>query len=117
MTYPKNEKEWWASLEEHWENLMDIMAKFLPIDLIMANFLPIDLNTTNPEINHHMHLEFILTAKKNKHGHTLAKMLNKTWAAAPDEPWIHELPSWGVLCDLCSESYVLGDDDGPPEKN
>jgi len=101
MSYPKNEKEWWTSLEEHWENLMAIMAKFLLINP----------NTTNPEINHHMKLEDILNAKKNKDGHKLVRYLNDAWFAAPDKPRIHEILSWRILCDLCSESYVLDEQD------
>jgi hypothetical protein len=30
-------------------------------------------------------------------------LLEATWAALPDSPFIHQIPGFGVLCDLCSE--------------
>lgn len=37
----------------------------------------------------------------------MARMLNLCWLAAPDREYIHSWPSWGVLCDLCSEEWCL----------
>lgn len=34
-------------------------------------------------------------------------MLSRTWAAAPDDIGIHSDAGWDVLCDLCSEAYLL----------
>ena len=106
MSYPKNKEEWWASLEEHWEDLLSIMKRFLRSNP----------NSENVELDHLARFDTILMAKANKDDHILVNYLNQAWQNAPDEPWIHELPAWGVLCDLCSEAYVLEDENEPPEK-
>ncbi len=82
----------------------------------MKRFLPSNPNSENIELDHLARFDAILMAKQNKDDRMLVNYLNQTWQNAPDEFWIHELPSWGVLCDLCSESYVLEDENEPPEK-
>lgn len=37
----------------------------------------------------------------------LAGLLHVVWADAPDDSSIHLNPGWEVLCDLCSESYLI----------
>ena len=37
----------------------------------------------------------------------LIELFNSAWAAAPDSGEIHLIPGWNVLCDLCSESYLV----------
>ena len=49
--------------------------------------------------------EFILFL--DEQSNSIASILHQTWADAPDKPWIHSIPGWHVLCDLCSEDYVL----------
>ena len=44
----------------------------------------------------------------------IADIFEQAWGAAPDSSSIHHIPSWGVLCNLCSEAHVLFDDDGNP---
>jgi hypothetical protein len=41
----------------------------------------------------------------------IARLFNAAWWNAPDSPHIHEIPSWQMLCDLCSESYLLMEDE------
>ena len=36
--------------------------------------------------------------------------LERIWANAPDKPIIHHWPSWGALCNLCSEFWVFQND-------
>lgn len=40
----------------------------------------------------------------------IGAILQRTWENAPDHPDIHKIPSWGVLCYLCSE-YCCGIED------
>ena len=49
--------------------------------------------------------EFILFL--NEQSNSIALILHQAWSDAPDRPWIHSIPGWHVLCDLCSEDYVL----------
>ena len=43
----------------------------------------------------------------NERSNSIASIFHQAWADAPDKPWIHFIPGWYVLCDLCSEDYVL----------
>ncbi len=38
----------------------------------------------------------------------LGAVLQRAWDHAPDQRWIHEIPGWGVLCDLCAD-YCFGE--------
>lgn len=40
---------------------------------------------------------------------TATSLVQNLWAALPDSPTIHSLPSWGLLCDLCSENFHVLD--------
>ena len=53
--------------------------------------------------------EFILFL--NEQSNSIALILHQAWSDAPDRPWIHTIPGWHVLCDLCSEDYVLYKDE------
>ena len=48
-----------------------------------------------------------ITKVKANRNTILATYFQLTWDAAPDQPHIHGIPGWSLLCDLCSESHVL----------
>jgi hypothetical protein len=51
-------------------------------------------------------------AVKNENWNEVVNILNKTWFGIPESRDAHNIPSFHVLCDLCSECYcVLGDND------
>ncbi len=85
--YPRTKEEYWNIVDAHWENLYNIMVRYLPKDQLAKadNFR---LNK-DPAIVH---------------------LFNDAWWNAPDNRSIHAIPSWYVLCDLCSESYLLQDE-------
>ena len=49
--------------------------------------------------------EFLLFL--NERSNSIASIFHQAWRDAPDKPWIHSIPGWHVLCDLCSEDYIL----------
>jgi len=51
--------------------------------------------------------EQIEKAKKEKNWKFLCKLLNAFWHSAPDEQYIHTIPGWSILCELCSEDWVF----------
>lgn len=43
-----------------------------------------------------------LLAADNKELMAARNILEDAWIAAPDKPWIHEIPHWLTLCDICA---------------
>jgi hypothetical protein len=100
MGCPTNKEEWWKSLEENWDNILHIFYQFLPMHEhcdYKNNITAIPLSSTIQNL-------------KNTRNSEIARYLNRAWAAAPDHISIHSIPSWGELCDLCSEEYCLYED-------
>ena len=87
IMYPKNKEEWWAILNEHWQNIHTIIERFVDEDKLL-------------------NLEELRQNEDPK----LDNILQEAWWNAPDNKTIFKLPSWLVLCDLCSENHVLYDD-------
>lgn len=52
-------------------------------------------------------LVLVLDQLRKDRSNRLQDLFQSLWAAAPDTGDIHARPAWGVLCDLCSEAYVL----------
>ena len=86
MDYPKTKAEYWQLVDAHWTDLYNIIVKFLPRE---------NLDRAD-----------ILRKERNAE---LGVWFDRAWASAPDDPSIHDIPGWGLLCDLCSEAYVLND--------
>lgn len=45
----------------------------------------------------------IRRAKEKKDAPTVYRLLDRAWWNLPDAKWIHSLPGFGRLCDLCSD--------------
>ena len=98
-SYPKNDAEWWTNVVTYWKDLFSILSTFLPTH----EHEGIDGEILIDSLGVH------LTALKEERDPELARYFNAAWAAAPDNRSIHSIPSWNVLCDLCSEVDVLYD--------
>ena len=81
---PRNREEYFSLAYQHHDELFNIIADFSGRD--------------NAE-------EFTLFL--NERSSSIAPIFHQAWADAPDRPWIHSIPGWHALCDLCSEDYVL----------
>lgn len=77
--------KWWKLFLRHEPELRDIAIRFKAVDALHWEHLIVDRN-----IN------------------VLGEVLQTAWENAPDQPWIHSIPGWHVLCDLCSD-YVFGE--------
>ena len=84
---PRNREEYFSLAEQYRDYLSDIIAEFSGRD--------------NAE-------KFLLFL--NERSNSIASVLPRVWSDAPDRPWLHSIPGWDVLCDLCSEDYVLYED-------
>lgn len=85
-SYPTTKEEYWSIVDQYWENIFDILNMFLSKEkAVEANNMRLNKDTN------------------------IVRLFNSAWSNAPDDCSIHSIPSWHVLCDLCSESYVLDD--------
>lgn len=78
--YAKTVEEWWFLVDDQWDNLVGIIARFTPKNLGKMR-----------------------KAKEEKQCDSMLSILNEAWFKAPDSPLIHSIPGWGRLCDLCSD--------------
>lgn len=83
MAYPKSREEWWNMVRMSSAELLGIVYQFNPKQVDDAKRA---MQERNPK---------------------LAMIFEITWQNAPDSRTIHDLPGWGLLCNLCSESHVL----------
>ena len=94
---PTTAEEYWALVDDHWEDLENIFYQFLPM---------------------HEHVDYlghilgeqlgnVVRRLKKERSLDLPRYFNAAWSAAPDNALIHEIQGWGILCDLCSEEWCL----------
>ena len=98
--YPKTEEEWWKVAREWWPDFIVIANKYIDVKA------PIDLYgnlSLKPYIE-------CATKALNEKDPILSSFFSKVWQEAPDNGTIHSNIGWGVLCDLCSESYLIHED-------
>ena len=82
-SYPTTKEEYWAIVDKYWPEIKSILLEFTYLD-------PDDLDKWAKERNPEM-----------------TSVFNNAWFNAPDAGRIHLIPAWHILCDLCSESYLL----------
>lgn len=87
-SYPKTKEEYWDIVDRYFQDLYNIMVMFLP--------------------KHELAKVDNLRLTKDRE---LSRLFELTWGNAPDNRSIHNIPAWHVLCDLCSEAYVLYEDE------
>jgi len=78
--YAKTLEEWWFLLEDGWPTVSAIIQSHLPKDLGSAQ-----------------------QAKEGGDAVGLWLVLSRTWEALPDASYIHSIPGFIRLCDLCSD--------------
>lgn len=96
----ETKEDWWTTVEDHWDDLQNILKQFLPTE----EYQDVEGNITSKPM-----FEIISNLKK-KQDADIARYLVAAWAAAPDTYQIHKIPGWSVLCDLCSEEWCLYDE-------
>jgi hypothetical protein len=113
---PETEHRWW----DNYAAIRDDILSYADFDIkvgeiaahpsasrVVAKSL-LEHYRTNPDKT----LEAVMDEFQAERDPRLALILDFLWNDAPDNPMIHDWPSWGRFCDLCSESYVLFEDAG-----
>jgi hypothetical protein len=100
MSYsqPNNKQEYWDIVYKYWDDIFHILNIYLPT----FGKQWIDNSSLDKTLG-----EYILELKETKNPR-LVRAFNAAWFNCPDEmsgDFAHK--SWSVLCDLCSEEYVL----------
>lgn len=108
----KTPNDWWTLVDSHWQNILDIFSNVgAPLERNEEGHWWAD-EVFEPATRHEKTLISTLEDAKEEADHkTLHDLLQKAWLAAPDERYIHSWPSWGILCDLCSEAWVFEPED------
>lgn len=93
--YPKTPQEYWSVVDKYWIHLLNIILRFGP-----------DTVEVNGEI---VKLAVAASRLKEARSPDLVNYFHDSWVSAPDDGCIHAIPAWGILRDLCSESYLVQD--------
>ena len=80
----KTNTDWWETVDWFFSDLLSLRRLFLS-EVSESEFIELRMKRDNK----------------------LAYYLEEIWNNAPDVPNIHSLIGWDILCDLCSEAYVL----------
>lgn len=88
-------KSWWAALTDHVLPNLEEYKKIRSIrhHVIEVERLGIEIKKAN--------------TFTQAEGLEISQALHNVWFYAPDDQSILNLPKWFVLCDLCSENWVL----------
>lgn len=120
----KTKEDWWMVLEKNWENIFDMIMSYHPLSRnyridtmeITASSAEVACETVRRQISashHPMSVEQRIKEYKKDKNPEMASLLNETWFGIPESTEARFLPSFGALCDLCSERWVF---DGVDEK-
>lgn len=102
-----NQKSWWKTVTDNWDDLIAIANRFLPMDKPVADCPPLaeacmvkfpDMRTT---------AQAFIEARDDRNHVAMSEFFEAAWERAPDNSGIHEIRGWDVLCDLCSETWVF----------
>jgi hypothetical protein len=119
MSYPKNAQEWWDQVELYREQLLNLVEEFHPYYRNSHNF-----TITAPaaeQVCEQARKDICQEQKENPSAlfeqyrigknPLMISLLNQTWFGLPESSSVRCLPGFGVLCDLCSEAYVLREEE------
>ena len=91
---PNTKEEYWQVVEKYWDELLNIILMYAPETLFEKKFFGEKTSV-------------VATRLMKQKDPMLLSFFNKTWASAPDDGRIHLIPRWHILCDLCSEGYLI----------
>lgn len=119
--YPKTVEEYWELCNEHKDDLRALVSQFHPA-YRRSNLMPITAyapelicieareaiarkEQTDPIVEFNRMLE--------SRSPDMPTLLNQVWFGIPESIEAHSLPAFHVLCDLCSEGYLLEPEEQP----
>jgi hypothetical protein len=110
MSYPKNKEEWWNLVDQNWKDLKNLIETFnsknppkLKITAKNAEEARQYIASQLSEVKDYQKL-------KDNRDEDLLNVFNTTYWNIPESTECWQYPAFGLLCDLCSEGYVLSED-------
>lgn len=115
---PTTKEEWWQLVESNYNDLFYLIGKFHPENYrihrynITADKAEKVCENVRNEIRSRNAFNDVHPLDRFKklydtRNSDLASLLSETWFGMPESSDIRSEPGFFVLCDLCSESYVL----------
>lgn len=110
--YPETREDWWRLVDENWDDLKNLIETFHPskknapkmeITANRAELVRQEICSTIDELGDYESL-------KNNRDNELLSIFNETYWGMPESVSCHDYPKFYLLCDLCSEGYVLYED-------
>ena len=118
-------EDWWTAVEERWDHLVAMIDRYHPtsreptLDQEFKDHMPITAKNAERACDvarHQIYKEEkdlqtpgvrAFKAKEAKDHEALGKILSGTWFGIPESVGCWDLPSFGVLSNLCSENWVF----------
>lgn len=118
IDYPKTVNEWWLLFEHNLDKLMAM----LPYHPYYQNKCDHKISATAAEAvceavrariaeENNEDPEILFNRYRESHDGRIGSLLNAIWFGLPESYESRSLDGFGVLCDLCSESYLLYDEE------
>lgn len=101
--------DWWQELESNWINIERLINTFHPVH---DNAPQMEITAPTAELARKFIASDIkeignYTKMKDEKDSALSLILSETYWGIPESTECWQYPGFGVLCDLCSESDVL----------
>jgi len=127
----ENKQDWWKAVDDHWDNLLSAINTFHPastredqIKGSMPSDLDLHITAAGAEVARRMISDQIkknekalaspgdraIEAMEKRDWETLYRLFSNTWMGVPESLGAWSVPSFGALCDLCSEAWVFQDE-------
>lgn len=121
IDYPKTAEEWWLLAAHHKDALLDLVRAYHPYYRrthqyrITAPNAEGACETIRKEIQKQPQKDPCARVEESHQDRTddLYMVLNETWFGMPESTGVRCEQGFGVLCDLCSEGYVLEEEELP----
>lgn len=121
MSYIDTKEDWWNLLSENKDKILDLIAKYHPL-YQRQHIMPITAERAE-QVSQKIRKEIVENSKdvygnyedpqrrfeallKDKNS-DINTIINETYWGMPESWNVRSEPGFGVLCDLCSEKYVL----------
>lgn len=102
-----NKEQWWSCVNNNWADILELIHSF------WINKTPLTITAPAAEQARQYVAESLVAKKfdyellKANQDDRLADFLESLYWAIPESAEAHRYRGFGVLCDLCSESYCL----------